>query len=234
MTYKVFEVEFEDPGTLFDLNEPIGIFKAFVSAVEPTNLVGSNFNKYWDPQHDIYHPHMSIRLNLRSDEESVMHEISGVGQGLLTRSEIRHFRPIREPWSEPDFVIKAHETATACAVKFKEELDTRHELYANLTRDPLKHMGHFIRLMLQHAGFNVYIAWTFLREAPPNGINEIARSCASILSQSIGSQRPKPDFIERFLHCFFNCTIAGIENIFHDWLTKSQMWNQLVASWVLR
>jgi hypothetical protein len=228
MPYKYFDVEFPTVETLHDLRKPIEVFKRFIEAISEERIRGWNFNKYFHPPQEP-HPKISIRINLVS-EEGVTEEITRVAKDLLAMGDIRLCDSTLRPWTEPDFVVRAHEAATMCALKFREEFDARPDAQSHYTRDPTDFVGHFIISLLNQLGFNLYIAWTYLRTPLPEYIEEIAEACSQIVSQHAESQITNPDFVERFIHCFTNCTSINFEGLLRDWLTRSEPWQNIAQS----
>lgn len=118
------------------LRNQIEIFQQFVNAVG-TRQSGNNFNKYYDikpPTYPQLHPLISIRMNL-TDEQGAWREIQKTADQLITSNQTRWYSSLKD-WTEPSFVVKAHETGTACAVKFKEQLDLNKQTYQKLARNP--------------------------------------------------------------------------------------------------
>ena len=229
MSYKYFNVEFPTVESLFDLRKPIEVFKRFIEAIGEERIRGCNFNKYYQPPQNP-HPLISIRMDL-VDEQGVTNEIDRVARDLLGRGDIRLCDSTLHPWSEPDFVVKAHEAATMCALTFKEEFDARPDAQSHYNRNPTDFAGHFIISVLKQLGFNPYIAWTYLRTPLPDYINEIAVACSQIVSRHAGSHLTNPDFVERFIHCLSNCTSIKFENLLQGWFTASMLWQKLVELW---
>ena len=231
MAYKFFKVEFHSVQELFDLKNPIEIFKLFVDNVGANRIRGYNFNKYYDPNHGIIHPHIDIRMNfIYVEQRRAWTEIQRVAQQLLASNDIRSWSSRLEPWNEPAFVVKAHETGTKCAFEFKEQLDSNNQTYRRLVENPDDFMWLFAVSLLKHSGFRPYIAWTYLRSSIPTDIDRIANTCCQILLNAIGNRRPKPDFLERFLHTFFNCTTSSEQKLV-NLLIASDAYRKLADSW---
>lgn len=228
MGYKQFEVEFHAVEELFDLKKSIEIFQQFVNAVG-TRQVGNNFNKYYDPNRRVVHPYIAVRMNL-TDEQGAWREIQRIANQLINSNQIRWYSSQLTDWIEPPFVVKAHETGTKCAIVFKEQIDLNNRAYSNLRRDPDNFMWLFAVSLLRHSGFRPDIAWTYLRTSIPTEIDRMANTCSQFLINAIGSQRPHPDFVERFLHTFFNCTIGSEQRLIGN-LTVSNTYRRLADSW---
>jgi len=229
MTYKCVEVRFHNPQTLFDLTLPIAVFKEATEALDDV-IVGCNFNKYCEDPRDP-RPRLSIRLNVCADEKTVASVLNRVLQKIQREERILDYDRNLKDWNEPDFVIAAHEAASECAVIFSEELTAKPALRSRFLDKKADFMGHFTKTMLRRAGFTPYISWTFLRSKPPEGIEELAESCVPPLSRTICDVKMNPDFLERFVHCFFNCTTdLDTERTVMNWYLSSVLWTQLAAS----
>jgi hypothetical protein len=229
MPYVSFEIEFESPKALHDLNGPIGILKTVLGVIVQENLRGYNFNRYYSPEEGLYHPNMDLRVNLVNVEESI-EPIRKALQEFVQKGVIRYFRPDPKSWEEPQFVVDAHEASTRCAISFVEGLNNNRDLMQYAGEHPREFMRHFVRLLLQLMGLTPHVAWTHLRTPPPAGLNTLAQSCARLVSSSFSSQMNKADFLERFLHTFFNCTVGAMEGEVIGVLSNSLFWNELAQS----
>jgi len=231
MPYKFFIVYFNNVGELNELRRPIEIYKRFVDSLGNTRIIGSNFNKYWEgaPPHN---PHIEIRMNLRTRTRlnNMVTRIQRIGTDLIQSHLIERCDSRLRDWPEPAFVVKAHETATKCAVAFKERLDIETRTYETLMANPDDFMWKFVVALLRQAGFRPNIIWGILRTPIPAETNDLASACSNILRQSINSQEPTADFVERFVHCFFNCTLSN-ESILLSYLQVSSIWQSLASSW---
>lgn len=167
---------------------------------------------------------------INAEQANAWRTIQNTAEQLLTSNKIRWWNNRPETWNEPSFVVKAHEIATNCAIEFKEQLDLNDLTYQKLMGNPDEFMWIFAVSLLKHSRFNPYVAWTYLRSSIPTDIDDIANVCSQILLNAIGNLRPKPDFVERFIHAFFNCTISSEQKLLNI-LGASQIFNKIVDSW---
>jgi hypothetical protein len=228
MPYKFFIVYFNIVSELNELKRPIEVYKQFIDSIGNTRISGSNFNKYWENTSP-HNPRIEIRMNL-TQLSNMETSVQKIGDSLVQSHIIRSCDSRLRDWPEPNFVTKAHETATLCAVTFKERLDTHPHTYETLVANPDDFMWKFVVAILRQAGFRPNIIWGILRTPIPADINELASDCSDILRQSIESNVPLADFIERFVHCFFNCTLSN-ERTLLSYLQVSNIWHSLANSW---
>jgi hypothetical protein len=229
MPYVSFEVEFQNPDALRDLNAPIDVLRAVLAVIPPENLRGYNFNRYYSPSEGLHHPNMDLRVNLDNVEQS-REPIKNALRALAQQGVIRCYGPEPRSWAEPQFVIDAHEASTRCAINFVEGLKKEAGLAQYMKEHPSEFMTHFVRLLLEFMGLRPYVAWTYLRIPPPEGLDDLARRCAMLVSNQFGAQKKKADFLERFLHTFFNCTVGAMEGKVMGALSGSLFWKSLTES----
>lgn len=226
--YVSFEVEFEKPQDLNDLYKPIEVLQNVLQAIPSKNLLGYNFNRYYSPNIGLYHPNMDLRLNLRDLEQS-RDSIKKALQNLVDKGVIRHFGREPRPWDEPQFVKEAHEASTKCAIIFVDRLRIEPSLMESLRSEPLKFMTNFVHLLLKSMGLPSLVAWTYLRTTPPDEVRNLAQACGATVSDCFKSQTGKADFLERFLHTFFNCTLMEAEREVLPIFSDSMFWKQLAS-----
>lgn len=232
MSYKSFLVRFHSVQELSGLKKPIEIYMQFIDAIGNTHISGSNFNKY-SSQQQPYNPRIEVRLNLVSDENQrvVEEALQKVHRTLVESNTILEGDIHFENWIEPNFVVKAHETATLCAVAFKERLDTETSTHTSLMDDQDDFMWKFMISLLRKSGFSPNIIWGFLRTPISEEIQNLASVCSQILVSSFNSHRPTADFIERFIHCLFNCTLSAETVKLLPYLMTSNIWQNLIDGW---
>jgi hypothetical protein len=172
---------------------------------------------------------MDLRVNLVNVEQSI-EPIRRALQELVQKGVIRYFRPDPKSWEEPQFVVDAHEASTRCAMIFVEGLNKDRGLMQYAVEHPREFMKHFVRLLLQLMGLTLHVAWTYLHSPPPAGLDKLARSCVGVVSSVFTSQMNKADFLERFLHTFFNCTVGAMEGEVIGVLSNSLFWKELAES----
>jgi len=226
MPYGSFKVEFETLGILNDLNSPVEVLKTLLGTVPQENLLGFNFNRYWGREAGQYHPAMDVRLNVDNIDQLVQ-AIRRTLEELVKQGKIRWYSSDPEEWHEPEFVVHAHEVATRCAIEFVDRMSCDNTLLGYLKRQPVEVMGHFVRLFLLAMGFEPYVAWTYLRSQPPDGLDKLARKCAELVDLSTYDRDRRSDYLERLLHAFFNCTIPSVEPHIVNYLMASNYWHTL-------
>jgi len=227
MPYVSIEVEFESPALLYELIGPIEVLRVVLGVIDQSNLRGYNFNRYYDPNQNLPHPTIALRLNLDNPDQSIQ-AIHDALQRLVQEGKIRFFRLAPQPWQEPQFVVDAHEASTKCAMEFVDRITRDPALLRSLKEQPLEFMGHFVRALLQSMGLNAFITWANLRSPPPVGVDNLARACSAFVA--LNNQERKADFLERFLHTFLNCTIIGVEQPIITMLYTSDIWKNLASS----
>jgi hypothetical protein len=194
------------------------------------HISGYNFNKYYQPPSSP-HPSISIRFNVTElDLESVKQTVLDLSKKLLENGEIRSYDKQLSAWDEPEFVVKAHELGTLCAVEFKNRMERNDELYQKFRTNPVEFMVYFAYIILRSIGFDVKIIWSLLRFSPirESEVTEIASSCSEIFHGKLGDNEVSPDFMERFVHAFFNCTYSQAKSVFKNWISESRFWKEIV------
>lgn len=227
MPYKYFNVELHRLEQLSDLSFPINLFLRYVRELG-NRILGYNFNKYYQPPSNP-HPTISLRFNEIKPVEQIVLDLS---QRLRESGDIRNFDRELHDWSEPDFVIRAHELGTLCAIELKNGIEASRDLLQKFQSKPDEFMVYYVYEMLKSTGFDVKIIWSLSRLSPirEEDIVTITQSCAKIFTNDIGEIELTPSFMERFLHAFFNCTFSRAENEFKGWLNESQFWQEIVDS----
>jgi len=242
MSYRYLNVEFHRIEDLYDLRIPLDVYRTFLEALGE-NIIGANFNRYPGA-----HPRIEVRFNFETEKESVVKEIVfRIARELQERGQIRwHDRELRN-WNEPDFVCKAHEIGTSCALELRNWMEQNLDVYQWFERDLRKKAGfmaQLIHLTLKHTGFAIPIVWSVLRESPTYNKNELtdeervinlARFCATKYEERLKrvTKRLLPSFIERSTHTFFNCTYtivdlrASTEAQVLNWLRVSSLWEHI-------
>jgi len=227
MSYVCIDLEFENPDDLCDLTKRKQLYLEIVNAVPKQNLLGSNFNGYWDPESRELHPHISFRLRLK-DVEASRPDILKKGDQLVSSGRIRFHGKLKE-WPEPEFVAKAHELGTECFLIMLDELEKTSELAEFLNRNYTEFTLHSLPEMLKRIGFKFNIPWTYLRSKPTLQLEEAAARLAELLKRT--GEGINPDFLERFLHAFLNCFgFSGFEDKFLLLLMKGRAWRDLAYS----
>ena len=128
MTYRFFNVNLGQIQNANDaLRRPIETYKSFITHAGANRIATSNFNKYSDGT--------TLRLEDRANvinEEMLAADLQQLANTLITSGNIQSCNVVLRDWNEPDFVKNAHETATKCAVLFKERLDEEQQTLASL------------------------------------------------------------------------------------------------------
>lgn len=227
MPYKLFNIRLgRMPNPRDYLNEPIEIYKAFIKRAG-TRISSSNFNKYGE---NTQPPNLRIEIRLDiNNQRALVASLQQVTNRLSSSNRIQLTRVVFEDWNPPDFVIEAHETATKCAVAFKEEIDAHQQTLANLLGNIDDFMWKFMIAVLRGAGFEPRIIWGILRDPIPNEITSLADACSPILRESITNFPLTPDYLERFVHCFYNCTIGKENNLLIS-VQLSNIWQSISDS----
>jgi len=223
MAYKFFNINLTLRNPTDHINEPISIYKAFEKRAG-TGISSSNFNKYG--------PAANLRIEIRFNvinERALVARLQSLANTMSSTNRIQPTRISFNQWNEPDFVIEAHETATLCAVRFKEEIENNQQTLANLLADIDNFMWQFMIALLRSVGFQPNIIWGFLRHPFPQNIIDLARVCSPILLESIDEITPTSSYMERFVHCFYNCTISN-KNKLLSTLQTSNIWQELTDS----
>ena len=236
MSYVFVELELNlvDFHNLFKVVE---LYSEMINAVPKENVLGGNFNKYWnlnaveaDPTSEEIFPHISVRFNLKDIEACRTQIIEKADE--LVRSRRTRFHGTLKEWHEPEFVVRAHELGTRCCLVTSTQLQ-KEQLYEYLKRDREKFLLHLLSEMLRGAGLKVSIPWTYVRPRqgePPVELRECAGLLAKEIEQSKGMIH-NPDFLERFLHAFLNCLgFSGVEGRFLNLLMIGRAWNDLATS----
>lgn len=195
------------------------------------NVGGYNFNRYYAPDQGLHHPTLAIRLELDAPEAHRTAIIQALTE-LVRQQTIRWYSPEPQSWEEPEFVVDAHEASTKCAIEFVDTLVRSPEFADSLQKQPFEFMLYLVSQILQGMGLRPHIAWTYLRNPPPAGMDDLSRRCSEIATEFYNRQTPerKPDFLERFLHTFFNCTISNLEEPILSSFLRSYFWNKLADS----
>lgn len=244
MTYKYFEIEFHRVKELFDLEKPIEVFGIFMGALGE-NIQGAHFNKYYEPPHNP-HPRIAVRLDFE-DEDIVREIVLRVAKELEEREEIRYYDKELKDCVEPDFVLRAHEIGTACALELKNWMAENQDVYRSFRTDPRRKAGfmtQLISLLLEQTGLQATVAWSILRESPTYEKDELrdeervvnlARTCAIECREGLKEleKRLMPDFLERLVHAFYNCTYTLVDTQVNtegqvlSWFRTSLLWKHI-------
>lgn len=217
MKYFVLEVELHDADKLHDLIGPIEIFNSFVEALG-NDVIGSNFNKYYNPNLAYDRPRIAVRANV-NDEVKAKEVILGVAHDLKKSSKIRDYKEELTIWAEPTFVIEAHELGTKCVVELKNCLSKNPKLSNIFEQKKGNFLFQFACMLLEQLKFQPFITWDIRRNFPVKGqgleseLKQIVGACA----ETCKLQKPcfkSADFLQRFTHAFFNCAGQEGESIF--------------------
>jgi hypothetical protein len=182
------------------------------------NAVGNgtrsfNFNRYGpfgegspnaDPD-----AHITIRFDVSTDEairviKAELEEIKNQGKITSWCSEEDNIWDI-EPMSRYSPVYHtAHETSTACAIRFYSELKNNVTELQSFKDNKVNYMCKFLPLWLKNSGF------TLLNNSPASSsqfINALVGKCSESFKGTIDKSRldNKYTFAVRLLHLFFNC-----------------------------
>lgn len=224
MPYKFFEIHSMIMATPTDLlNRPIEIYNGFIRRAG-TRIISSNFNKYGDNTN----PNLQIRLNI-NNERTLVAALQRLSNTLENDNVIYPSTVVLRDWNEPPFVVTAHETATKCAATFKENINANQRTLNNMLNNCEEFMWKFMIAVLRGAGFRPQIIWGILRNPIEPEITALAGTCYPILQESFAVTEPTADYLERFVHCFFNCTLSH-ENRLLGSLQVSNVWQNLADS----
>lgn len=200
--------------------------RTVVGVIQPHNLQGYNFNRYYAPAKGIPNPRIDLRVNLTNVDEAV-EPIRRSLEGLVSARRIVRFSTEPRVWNEPEFVVDAHEMATVCAFRFVDDVMSDRILSRALSGGTVEFMLHFFRLLFESMGLHPYIAWTYLRQPAPEGLVRVVQHCFTPLAALFRSQTRRADFLERFVHLFLNCTVVAAEQGVANSLLGSMLWRTL-------
>lgn len=199
----------------FDFMKGFDIVKAIIDAVPPGQLEGYNFNRYSVEGEDRV-PHITVRLNL-SDE--VPQAVKDLLDDMIGR-EISYWRtdnpsvtPFREYSTNHHM---AHETSTACAFKFYDEMKRGSDEFRRFWRssnDKIRYLSDFLPLWLKKCGFRKL---DDLATSTSQFIETLANKCAEAFQDTIDGTRitDKCVFTERLIHTFLNCICISLDEEF--------------------
>jgi hypothetical protein len=224
MTYKFFNVQITPIQNNSDLlRRPIEIYKSFIETAD-NRITSSNFNRYGLPQN----LRLEIRFNV-TEEQNLVADLQEIADTAMVNGQLQPFVVELQNWPEPPFVVKAHETATSCAVLFREGLDANPQSNTDILQNIEDTMWQFMIQLLRTAGFNPNIIWGYLRQPIPQYLVNLAETCSEPLIEAITDYEVTPDFLERFVHCFYNCTLSKEDRLIQT-LTVSSLWQNLADS----
>lgn len=229
MTYLSTDIEFDTLQQFNDLAIPIDTFRSFVEALG-SNVRAGNFNKYYDPAQGITHPQIAVRVDV-DNEIGAQEVILKVARNLKEQGKIRHYYEQLSPWSEPPFVVKAHELGTACAIAFKDQILKNSKLVETFKNNRGNFLFEFVYMLLKQLEFQPFITWDRRRifPLPESNLTEVIAPCAQTYRrQSQGFE--SPDFLERFIHAFLNCVGQEAETIFLTAVLSSQAYKLIFNS----
>lgn len=229
MTYLSIELEFHTPVQLNDLAIPIDTFRSFIEALG-SNVRGGNFNKYYDPGQGVTHPQIAVRADVDNEIEA-QEVILNVAHNLKEQEKIRHYDKQLGRWSEPPFVVKAHELGTTCAIEFKDQILKNSKLVETFKNNRGNFLFEFVYVLLRQLEFQLFITWDRRRlfPFPERDLTQVIAPCVQTYrQQSQGFE--SPDFLERFIHAFLNCVGQEAEPIFLNAVLSSQVYKFIFNS----
>ena len=109
-------------------------------------------------------------------------------------------------------VKAAHELASKLVKVIYDNY--RQDFYDEFNRKPINSIFYLFKLILSKIDFDLYITWDLEREylgdnnIHRNRIVPIVNACEDIIIAN-RLYFSNPDFIERFIHLFFNCMLLG-------------------------
>lgn len=229
MAYLSIKVEFHTFQQFDDIAFPIDTFRSFIEALG-NSVKGSNFNKYYDPQRGDIHPRIAVRINV-DDETEAREAILKIARNLKERGVIRHYEEQLKPWTEPPFVVKAHELGTACAIELRDKLLKNSKMLEVFRKNRGNFLSEFVYVLLGRLGFQPFITWNIKGRfpLPESALTEVADSCAQIYHRQ-SQDFESPDFLNQFIHAFFNCVGLEAESIFYDSIIISQVYKSVFDS----
>lgn len=210
MSYYTINLELNKQEPL-DWKAPIEIAASLHAKSKPE--ARWNFNRY------------NNRISVRFDiEEQGKEHVEKVAQKMSMEGLINSYNWCEGAWDEPKFVQIAHEIATDCALKFKDEVNRDQELdeWMSLPKlNALAQQGELYKLIsffycLTHSlldilDFSFEWIWEYKRHITEDLETKIrAVASASILTSTLEqvnriNREDYPSFVERFIHLFFNC-----------------------------
>jgi len=201
MPYKKFHL-YLPVGENFNLEKSIRIFNRFLDGLENNDIEYPNFNHYPKPQN---------HLTFRAEMNDVTYETAThIAETLRDEHEIHRFE--RGEANPPPYVKSAHELASRWAI----EINNNRVHYTQEIQKPIGFLMYFFKFSLEKIGYDFYITWDIEREylgevnQHKARIETIVNSCEGYLNEKKEDFK-NPDFLERFIHLFMNCTlIQGI------------------------
>jgi hypothetical protein len=174
---------------------------------------GFNFNRYGqngegDPRPDP-RAHISIRIDCKREEdrrkvEAKLDEIETRGNIDDWCSEENNQYDI-QPMNEylPVFHT-AHETASACAMRFYEKISVNRLEYEPFNQNKTEYIKKFMPTWLKKSGFTIF---SNINNSINEDAEEIAAQCAKAFSSTAKEDKITDStlFTERLFHLFLNC-----------------------------
>jgi hypothetical protein len=213
MPYKKFHLYLAS-GENFNIEKSIRIFNRFLDGLENSNIEYPNYNHYTEIPNN--------RITFRADmSNEAFIEATQIAEALQIDHEISHFSPSEA--NPPIFVKAAHELASKCVLElFNNRISFREEM----NRDSLWCLMNFFKKLLEKIDYELYITWDIERHYL-GGENRVHRERIVTLANScedyIVAKRElftNPDFFERFIHLFFNCSLINFEKQFWQYLSR--------------
>ena len=190
--------------------------KGFEIVQELTEAAGINkfnFNRYgWSGEGSpVADPDEHITVRFDFNENLVTQRISAKLEEMKNYGKINNWCSEEdniwniEPMNRyPSVYHTAHETSTACAIKFYNEIKNNTIEFNNFKNNKVAYLQIFLPLWLKYSGFtmfNNYSANSFLF------IKQLAKKCSESFRRTVDRNQisNKCTFAERLVHLFLNC-----------------------------
>jgi len=194
----------------FDFMEGFEIVKRIIDTVPKDHLEGYNFNRYSEEGGDRV-PHITVRLNLKNEIPgeviSLLDDMKREGYVTCWRIGNPYVKPFKE-YSQNHHI--AHETSTACAFAFYNEMNHNRNEFQRFINDKIRYLSAFLPLWLRKCGFKKLDGVTVLTS---NFIENLADKCSKAFKETVDKNRitDKYLFTERFIHTFNNCICVSLD-----------------------
>ncbi len=203
MPYKKFHL-YLPAGEQLSFEKSIRIFKTFLDGLANNNIEYPNFNN---------HSEKNNQITFRADMDSPAYQAATrIAKELMENGTIIGYRRAKK---NPAIYVKV---ALELASKFAKEIyDNNFDAFnQEIKRNIIGFMFYFfLKLCLANIDYNLYISWDIERnylDAENREHRERIESIVYTCEDLIRSNREhftNPDFIERFIYLFMNCTLIG-------------------------
>lgn len=198
----------------FHIEKSIRIYSRFLDGLANNDIEYPNYNHYTEDPNN--------RITFRADmSNETFTAATQIAEALRDEHEIHHFTP--DEANPPIYVKSAHELASRCALAFYNNRDS---FIPEINRDALWFTMNFFKLSIERIGYDFYITWDLKRHYQGEGNKEHRKRLETLVNSCEGHLVAKrkffqnPDFIERFVHLFFNCLLVDFEKQFWQHLSR--------------